>query len=176
MWGLAAGILGTVFGGRLADALHERFSSGRVIAGAAGFLVGAPLAVWLLMIEDLDVFIPVFFTTIFFFTWYHGPMTASIFDVVPSQVSASLKTSPCLRKSRSLSYVFFTHIAGDAIAYPLVGFLSDRFGLRLAMMLLPTVAFCGGLVVLLAARTLSRDREEAWRASGQFPIPRPPRV
>jgi MFS family permease len=164
VWGLAAGVLGTVFGGRLADYLHERLSSGRVIAGAAGFLVGAPLAVWLLMIEDLDVFIPVFFTTIFFFTWYHGPMTASIFDVVPTQVSASVIGA----------YVFFTHIAGDAIAYPLVGFLSDRFGLRSAMMVLPTVAFCGGLVVLLAARTLSRDRERAWHASGQFPIPPAP--
>jgi hypothetical protein len=42
------------------------------------------------------------------------------------------------------------------------------------MMVLPTVAFCGGLVVLLAARTLSRDRERAWHASGQFPIPPAP--
>ena len=38
------------------------------------------------------------------------------------------------------AYVFFTHIAGDAIAYPLVGFLSDRFGLRSAMMVLPAAA------------------------------------
>lgn len=161
VWGLAAGILGTIFGGKLADQLHERFASGRVIAGAAGFLVGAPLAAWLLTIEDLYVFIPVFFVTIFFFMWYHGPMTASIFDVVPPQVGASVIGA----------YVFFTHIAGDAIAYPLVGFLSDRFGLRSAMMLLPAAAFAGGLVVLLAARTLARDRERAWRASGQFPVP-----
>jgi MFS family permease len=161
VWGLAAGILGTVFGGKLADQLHERFTSARVVVGAVGFLAGAPLATWLLTVDDLYVFIPVFFTTIFFFMWYHGPMTAAIFDVVPPQVSASVIGA----------YVFFTHIAGNAIAYPLVGFLSDRFGIRLAMMVLPVAAFAGGLVVLLAARTLARDRERAWRASGVFPVP-----
>jgi len=148
LWGLFAGVLGTVFGGRLGDSLAERWASGRVVAGSAGFLAGAPLAFWLLHVENLDLFIPVFFTTIFFFTWYHGPMTAAIFDVVPHQVAGSVIGT----------YVFFTHIAGDAIAYPLVGALSDRFGLRLAMYVLPAAAFLGGSVVLLAIRTVARDR------------------
>jgi MFS family permease len=161
LWGLLAGIIGTVFGGRLADYLHERFASGRVWVSAVGFLLGAPLATWLLTVDDLSTFIPIFFTTIFFFMWYHGPMTAAIFDVVPPQVASSVIGA----------YVFFTHIAGNAIAYPLVGFLSDRFGLQSAMFVLPAAAFIGGTVVLLAARTLARDRERAWRASGQFPIP-----
>jgi sugar phosphate permease len=162
VWGLAGGVLGTVFGGRLGDRLAERFPAGRVIAGSAGFLVGAPLAAWLLTVEDLNVFIPLFFTTIFFFTWYHGPMSAAIFDVVPPQVAASVIGT----------YVFFTHIAGDAIAYPLVGFLSDRFGLRMAMMVLPAAAFLGGSIVLLATRSIASDRDRARRASGAFFAPR----
>jgi sugar phosphate permease len=133
--------------------------SGRVIAGAAGFLAGAPLAFWLLHIRDLDLFIPVFFTTLFFFTWYHGPMTAAIFDVVPPQVGASVIGT----------YVFFTHIAGDAIAYPLVGTLSDRFGLSAAMLILPTAAFLGGLLVLMAMRTVARDRLRASAARVSSP-------
>lgn len=151
LWGLVAGVLGTIFGGRLGDHLAERTASGRVLAGSAGFLAGAPLALWLLHIEDLDLFIPVFFATIFFFTWYHGPMSAAIFDTVPPQVGASVIGT----------YVFFTHIAGDAIAYPLVGALSDEFGLRTAMLVLPTAAFVGGLVVLRATRTIARDRARA---------------
>jgi MFS family permease len=162
VWGLAGGVLGTVFGGRLGDHLAERFPAGRVIAGSAGFLAGAPLALWLLTVEDLDVFIPLFFITIFFFTWYHGPVSAAIFDVVPPQVAASVIGA----------YVFFSHIAGDAIAYPLVGFLSDRFGLRTAMFVLPTAAFLGGMVVLLAARSMAADRDRARRASGAFFVPR----
>lgn len=155
LWGLFGGVLGTVFGGRLGDQLAERWSSGRVIAGSAGFLAGAPLAFWLLHVENLDVFIPVFFSTIFFFTWYHGPMTAAIFDVVPHQVGASVIGT----------YVFFTHLAGDAIAYPLVGTLSDRFGLRIAMLVLPAAAFLGGAIVLLAIRTVKADRARALAAS-----------
>jgi MFS family permease len=148
LWGLFGGVLGTIFGGRLGDALAERSPGGRVIAGSAGFLAGAPLALWLLHVEDLNVFIPLFFTTLFFFTWYHGPMTAAIFDVVPSQVGGSVIGT----------YVFFTHIAGDAIAYPLVGSLSDRFGLQTAMLVLPAAAFLGGGLVLLALRTVARDQ------------------
>ncbi|MBI2402963.1 MAG: hypothetical protein HYV20_09580, partial [Gemmatimonadetes bacterium] len=67
------------------------------------------------------------------------------------------------------TYVFFTHIAGDAVAYPLIGFLSDRVGLEWAMLLLPAVGMLGGLVFLLAMRTVGRDmrRLAAQRADAQ---------
>ena len=161
IWGLAGGMLGAVFGGRLGDQLAERFAGGRVVAGALGFLVGGPLAMLLLSVRDLDLFIPLFFVTIFFFTWYHGPMTAAIFDVVPAQVGASVIGA----------YVFFTHIAGDAVVFPVVGLLSDRFGIRAAMLVLPTVAMAGGLVVLVALRTVRRDMERGRSATGEFPVP-----
>ncbi|MEE8116149.1 MAG: MFS transporter [Gemmatimonadales bacterium] len=147
IWGLAGAILGVLFGGQLADSLKERFRGGRIIAGAAGFIMGAPLAIWLLTIDDLELFIPVFFITMFFFTWYHGPMSAAIFDVIPPQIGASVIGA----------YVFFTHIAGDAVAFPLVGFLSDRVGIRLAMMVLPFMAFAGGGVALVATLTVGKD-------------------
>lgn len=159
-WGLAGGVLGAVFGGKLGDQLAERFSGGRIVVGALGFLVGGPLAVVLLTVRDLDLFIPLFFLTIFFFTWYHGPMTAAIFDVVPAQVGASVIGA----------YVFFTHIAGDAVAFPVVGALSDRFGIRWAMYLLPAVAVLGGLVVLVGLRTVARDMIQGRQATGEFPV------
>ncbi|MBI2615962.1 MAG: MFS transporter [Gemmatimonadetes bacterium] len=157
--GLTAGVLGVLFGGRLGDRLMERRPTGRVLAGAAGFLIGGPLCVWLLLVRDLDLFIPLFFSTIFFFTWYHGPVAATIFDVVPAGIGASVVGT----------YVFFTHIAGDAVAYPLIGFLSDRVGLEWAMLLLPAVGMLGGLVFLLAMRTVGRDmrRLAAQRADAQ---------
>jgi MFS family permease len=149
VWGLIAGSLGVVFGGRLADWLMERRPTGRVIAGAAGFLLGAPLCVLLLTVRDLDAFVPLFFGTIFFFTWYNGPVTATIFDVVPASVGASVVGA----------YVFFSHLAGDAVAYPLIGFLSDRFGIQAAMYLLPIVATVGAVIFLMATRTVKRDME-----------------
>jgi MFS family permease len=74
-------------------------------------------------------------------------MTAVIFDVVPARISATVAGA----------YLLFIHLAGDAIALPLVGSLSDRFGLDRAILLLPLVVIVGGVVVLGAMRTLGRD-------------------
>jgi len=63
------------------------------------------------------------------------------------------------------AYVFFIHIAGDAIALPVVGALSDRFGLRPALLSLPMVGLLGGVILLFAVFTVARDmarvREQA---------------
>lgn len=146
-WGLLAGVLGALAGGAIADLLGRYTERGRVITVAAGLLLGGPLAFWLLTIQDIDLFMPVFALTFFCLSWYNGPLTAVIFDVVPARVGATV----------SGAYLLFIHLAGDAIAFPLVGTLSDRFGLRTAVLILPVVAILGGVVVLGAIRTVSRD-------------------
>jgi MFS family permease len=55
------------------------------------------------------------------------------------------------------AYLLFIHLVGDTVAFPLVGALSDRFGLDRAVLLLPSVAIIGGLVILVATRTVGRD-------------------
>ena len=65
--GIVAGVLGSWAGGRLGDSLFERFPSGRVVAGAAGFLVGAPACVVMLLVGDANMFAPLFFVTVFFY-------------------------------------------------------------------------------------------------------------
>jgi len=147
MIGLAAGVLGSWAGGRLGDRLMERWPSGRVIASASGFLVGAPVCVALLLTHDVQVFSVLFFVVVFLFTWYNGPVAAVLFDVVPRNVAATVMGA----------YVFFIHIAGDAVALPVVGFLSDRYGLRAAMLALPAVGLLGGLILLISVRTVARD-------------------
>ena len=57
------------------------------------------------------------------------------------------------------AYLLFIHLAGDAIALPLVGMLSDQFGLDRAILLLPLVVMMGGLVILGATRTAGKDME-----------------
>ena len=137
-WGLIAGTAGTLFGGLLADWLRRRYETGRVIAVALGLLLGGPLAVWLLTIRDQQLFQLVFVVAFFCLSWYNGPITAVIFDVVPPRISATVAGA----------YLLFIHLAGDAIALPLVGTLSDRFGLDRAILLLPLVVIVGGIVVL----------------------------
>ena len=146
-WGLIAGTAGTLFGGVLADWLRRRYESARVITVALGLLLGGPLAFWLLLIRDPALFQAVFFVAFFCLSWYNGPITASIFDVVPPRISATVAGA----------YLLFIHLAGDAIALPLIGTLSDRFGLAQAILLLPCVIIVGGVVVLGALRTIGGD-------------------
>jgi predicted MFS family arabinose efflux permease len=146
-YGLPGGILGTLTGGILADQLRHRTSAGRAIVAGVGILVGAGLIMYLITVRDLAVFLPVFAAAFFFLSWYVGPLTAVIFDVVPSGIGSTVVGA----------YFLFIHVAGDALAFPLVGLLSDRFGLPRAMFVLPAVAFFGGLVVLGAALTVRQD-------------------
>ncbi len=145
--GLVAGVLGSWIGGRLGDRLMEITPSGRVIASALGFLLGAPVCVVLLLVSDVGIFALLFFVVVFCFTWYNGPIAAVLFDVVPRGIGATVMGA----------YVFFIHIAGDAVALPVVGFLSDRYGLRVALMTLPAVGLLGGALLLLAVPTVGRD-------------------
>lgn len=149
--GILAGVLGSWAGGRLGDTLFERMPSGRVIAGAAGFLVGAPACVAMLLVGDVRLFAPLFFVTVFLYMFYNGPVAAVLFDVVPRGIAATVMGA----------YIFFIHIAGDAIALPAVGALSDRIGLRGALLSLPLVGLLGGVVLLFAVFTVSRDMARA---------------
>jgi MFS family permease len=85
-----------------------------------------------------------------------------IFDVVPARIGATV----------SGAYLLFIHLAGDAIAFPLVGSLSDRFGLERAVLILPVVTLVGGIVTLGALRTVVKDTTRATALNtGTFRIP-----
>jgi MFS transporter, Spinster family, sphingosine-1-phosphate transporter len=146
-YGLGAGIAGTVAGGWVADWLRTRMQGARLVTTGLGFIIGAPLTVWLLHSRDLAWFTPVFCAAFFFLTWYNGPLTTVIFDVVPSRIATTVMGA----------YLMFIHLAGDAVAFPLVGFLSDHFGLHRAVVLLPVAALAGGLIVMSAVKSFAGD-------------------
>jgi MFS family permease len=150
-WGLVAGILGALVGGAVADWLRRYTPTGRVLTICLGLLIGGPLAIWLLTVRDLDLFVPVFSAAFFFLSWFNGPIAAVIFDVVPAKISATVAGA----------YLLFIHLVGDTVAFPLVGALSDHFGIDRAVLLLPSVAVLGGLVILGATRTVQVDMERA---------------
>jgi MFS family permease len=150
-WGLVAGIGGALVGGVVADWLRRYTVTGRVLTICLGLLIGGPLALWLLTVRDLRLFVPVFFASFFFLSWFNGPIAAVIFDVVPAKISATVAGA----------YLLFIHLVGDTVAFPLVGALSDRFGLHRAVLVLPAVAVLGGLVILGATRTVGRDMARA---------------
>ena len=165
IYGLAGGMLGALAGGRLADWLATKWKGARVAVAGAGFIIGAPIVVVLIMSPGLKLFVPCVFGTYFFYTWYNGPLSAVIFDVVPAAVRSSVMGA----------FLLFSHLAGDAVAPPLIGFLSDRLqttwhlaaddALRRAMLMLPAVGLVGGVVILFALRTVERDMAQVKRSA-----------
>lgn len=148
LWGLLGGVLGALFGGRVADLLQTRWPGGRVLTSGIGFILGGPVCAALLLVNDTRAFVPLVLGTYFLYTWYNGPLAAVIFDVVPAAVRASVLGA----------FVLFSHLAGDALAPPLVGYISDRTqSLRTAMLILPLAGVVGGGVILGALRTVGRD-------------------
>jgi MFS family permease len=144
---LVFGALGTLAGGGVADWLRGRTEAGRVITISVGMVTGGALAIWLLLSRDPELFGPLFAAAVFFLTWYNGPIVAAIFDVVPARIGATVAGT----------YYLFIHLVGDAVAFPLVGALSDRFGIDRAVLLLPAVAMLGGGIVMFAVRTVRQD-------------------
>ena len=155
---VVAGSLGTLVGGVVADWLRPRTDSSRILATAIGMLIGGPIAFYTLTVRDPVLFVRLFAVAFFFLTWYNGPLSAMIFDVVPNRISASVVGA----------YMMFIHLAGDAVALPLVGILSDRIGIDRAILVLPAVSIAGGLVVLMAGRSVRRDMERATLPTAEF--------
>lgn len=146
-WCLLSGVAGALLGGYIADWLLRYTDKGRVLIIAIGFLIGGPLSIWVMSLRDLHSFVPGFVVAFFFLSWYNGPMSAVIFDVVPARVGSTVMGA----------FLLFMHLAGDAVAFPLVGWLSDRFTLERAVIVLPIVMLAGGVVALGALPTLTRD-------------------
>lgn len=155
---VVAGSVGTLVGGYVADLLRPRTDSSRVIASALGLLIGGPIALYTLTVRDPAVFGRLFGVAFFFLTWYNGPLSAMIFDVVPARISASVVGA----------YLMFIHLAGDAIALPLVGTLSDKIGIDRAVLVLPAVSLAGGLVILLAMRSVTKDMTRAALPTAEY--------
>src|SRR5207244_7993675 len=59
--GLVAGTAGTLAGGWIADRLRRRYPAARVGTVTGGFLVGTPLALWLLSVRDASHFVPILY-------------------------------------------------------------------------------------------------------------------
>jgi MFS transporter, Spinster family, sphingosine-1-phosphate transporter len=88
--------------------------------------------------------------TITFLSFCTGPLNAVIQDVVIPEVRATAIGLALL----------LAHLLGDAASPSIIGFIADRFSLRVALITTaPTCLFLAGLVCLLAMRTVTRDMQ-----------------
>src|SRR4029077_3014615 len=81
--GLVSALLGVLTGGFVADRLHRSFSYGRIIAVVAAFLLATPCLLLAIQSEEKSTVLIGLAIAFFFMSWYHGPVTAVLHDMMP---------------------------------------------------------------------------------------------
>jgi len=139
-------VLGVLAGGYAADRLHRSFTYGRIIAVAAAFLLAAPFLLLAIQSEEKPIVLFGLAVACFFMSWYHGPVTAVLHDMMPRRAHA---TSVGV-------YMLATQLLGG-IGPHIVGKISDLHDLQLGLQIAVAVMVCGALLMLLVIHFIRRD-------------------
>ena len=143
---LVSSVCGVLFGGFVADFLQKRFSFGRLIATAAAFLLAAPFLILAIQTEEQWIVLAGLGVAGFFMSWYHGPVTAVIHDMMPRRAHA---TSVGV-------YMFVTQLLGG-LGPHLLGKVSDFRDMQYSLQIAVAVMVGGALLMLLVIHFIRRD-------------------
>jgi predicted MFS family arabinose efflux permease len=143
---LVSSVCGVLFGGYVADFLQKRFSYGRLIATAAAFLLAAPFLILAIQTEEQWIVLAGLAVAGFFMSWYHGPVTAVIHDMMPRRAHA---TSVGV-------YMFVTQLLGG-LGPHLLGKVSDFRDMQYSLQIAVAVMVGGALLMLLVIHFIRRD-------------------
>jgi MFS transporter, Spinster family, sphingosine-1-phosphate transporter len=143
---VVAGFLGTFAGGFLGDHLLRYTKNSYLWVSGLCMFAGAPAAVAALSAAQPATYIPAIFMAEFFLFLNTGPLNAMVLGCVPVEI----------RTTAMAVNIFFIHALGDAISPPIIGALSDRFGLFQATMIAPAMMLASGIILLYAVRCANR--------------------
>jgi MFS family permease len=142
-----AGITGTLAGGWLGDRCQTRTPKGYLLVSGWGFLLGTPVAAYAILTPSLTSCLAATFCAEFFLFLNTGPLNTVIVNVTPHAI-------------RAMAFavnIFFIHALGDAVSPTLLGWLSDRWGLRNALLVTPAAIALAAGFCFLCTRFITAD-------------------
>ena len=148
---LCGGLSGILVGGRISDRLARRMAAGRLWTIVIGMSATAPCAALAIEVPAglaLDV---VGVATLFFISWYHAPMAATVDDLAP----------PGLAVAAQGLVIFTMHMIGTAPSSWVVGAISEHATLHAAMWVPTGALVVAALCMARATRSFARDRARA---------------
>jgi MFS family permease len=148
---VVAGITGTLTGGWLGDRFQARSVKGYLHVSGWGFLIGTPIAAWAILSPSLTSCLSAMFFAEFFLFLNTGPLNTVIVNVTP----------PAIRAMAFAVNIFFIHALGDAVSPTLLGWLSDRWGLRMALLVTPLAIAIAAIFCFICSRYVGGDMEKA---------------
>ena len=148
---LTGGLAGVVTGGVIGDYLYKRYPFGRLVAMSAGWSCSVPFAVIAILLDSGPLFLVSSWLMMFFITWYHGPMAASVDDLVGDEWAATAQAT----------FIFVMHLVGTAPSSYVVGVLADQVGVRYALFAPTAALILAAASVAMGFRTVRADRQAA---------------
>ena len=148
-----AGILGTLAGGWLGDRWQKKSSKGYLLVSGWGFLIGTPFVAWAILAPSLAACMTAIFVAEFFLFLNTGPLNTVIINVTPA----------AMRAMAFAVNIFFIHALGDAVSPSILGWLSDQWGLRSALLITPFAMALAGLFCFICGRFVEQDMAQAER-------------
>ena len=128
------GLVATLLGGFLANALRKRTPAGYVWIMALSLIAATPVCFFALMVGNATLSLVGLGTSMFFLFLPTGPIASEIFEIVPVH----------LRASAMAVCTFIIHLFGDFGSPTVVGNLSTFTGdLQKAVLILPVVLMAG---------------------------------
>jgi MFS family permease len=153
---LGAGLAGILVGGRIADWLRARSTNGRLWTIALGMTLTIPCAIAAIELPAGTTLYVASVATMFFISWYHAPMAASVDDLAP----------PGKRVAAQGLVIFMMHMVGTAPSSWVLGEVSERSSLTVAMWV-PTAGLAIAAVCMAIATTgFAADHARARAADG----------
>lgn len=143
-----AGLIGTALGGWLGDRALRRDPRGHLRVSGFGLVLAVPVTGLAIVARDPLVFWTATTLAEILVFLNVGPLNAVI-------VGAA---APPIRATAVAVNILAIHLLGDALSPWLVGALSDRFGLRLALAIMPPMLLVSAGLCLLAARFVPASR------------------
>lgn len=137
---LVAGLAGVVTGGRLGDSWRRRTRAGRMWTIVVGMSCSVPSVVGCILLPAGPGLVAISMATMFFVSWYHAPMAATVDDLASPQRAAIAQAV----------VVFTMHLLGTSSSSWAVGALIDEVGAARAMFL-PTGALALAAIAMAAA-------------------------
>lgn len=148
---LCGGLSGILVGGRISDRLRRRSVAGRLWTIAIGMSLTLPCAIVAIEIPKGIGLYASGVATMFFISWYHAPMAATVDDLAPRGLAVSAQ-----------GLVIFTmHMFGTAPSSWVVGEVSDRATLHAAMWVPTGALVLAAVCMAIATRSFAADHARA---------------
>jgi MFS family permease len=144
-----AGLLGTVIGGHLGDAMVRRNQAAHFSFSGWALIATAPFTLLAVLAPQPAIFWPSMFVTLLLLFLNTGPLNAAMANVLPADL-------------RGIGFAVYTvaiHLFGDFPSPVIIGHIADQVGLRLPVLFTGLLLVPSGLVLLLWRNTLVRDME-----------------